>query len=171
MKAAVLTISDGVSRGEREDTSGPGLSARLQEKGWTVVRQGLVSDEQAEIEAKLREWAASGEMDLILSTGGTGVAPRDHAPEATLAVIERQVPGLQEAMRAAGLRSTPHSMLSRGLAGILGRTLIVNLPGSPRGALENLNVILPVLPHAVGLLRDEPGASTSHQLPDRASRA
>lgn len=171
MNAGVLTISDGVSRGEREDTSGPGLSARLQEKGWTVVRHGVVSDEQADIEATLREWVASAEVDLILTTGGTGVAPRDHAPEATLAVIERPVPGLQEAMRAAGLKSTPHSMLSRGLAGIRGRTLIVNLPGSPRGALENLNVILPVLPHAVGLLRDEPEASKSHRVPDHGHRA
>lgn len=171
MNAGVLTISDGVSRGEREDTSGPGLTTRLQEKGWTVARHGVVSDEQAEIETKLREWVASGDVDLILTTGGTGVAPRDHAPEATLAVIERQVPGLQEAMRAAGLKSTPHSMLSRGLAGIRGRTLIVNLPGSPRGALENLNVILPVLPHAVGLLRDEPEASKSHRVHDPGHRA
>lgn len=171
MNAGVLTISDGVSRGEREDTSGPGLTTRLQEKGWTVARHGVVSDEQAEIETKLGEWVASGDVDLILTTGGTGVAPRDHAPEATLAVIERQVPGLQEAMRAAGLKSTPHSMLSRGLAGIRGRTLIVNLPGSPRGALENLNVILPVLPHAVGLLRDEPEASKSHRVHDPGHRA
>ncbi len=171
MKAGVMTISDGVSRGEREDTSGPGLRAKLIERGWTVVRQGVVSDEQAEVEAALKEWAASGEMDLILTTGGTGVAPRDHAPEATLAVIDRQVPGLQETMRAAGLRNTPHSMLSRGVAGTRGRTLIVNLPGSPRGASENLDVILPVLPHAVGLLRDEPSARSSHGLPDRGNRA
>ncbi len=171
MNAGVLTISDGVAAGTRQDTSGPALKTLLESHGWTIARTAVVSDDQAGIEAVLSAWADGGEIDLIVSTGGTGVAPRDHAPEATLAVIERSVPGLQEAMRASGLRSTPHAMLSRGLAGIRGRTLIINLPGSPRGATENLEVVLAVLPHAVGLLREDPGASSSHRVPDHGHRA
>jgi molybdenum cofactor synthesis domain-containing protein len=110
----------------------------------------------------LIEWADSGEVDIILTTGGTGFAPRDITPEATRAVIERDAPGLAETMRAESLKKTPHAMLSRAVAGIRGRTLIVNLPGSPKGALENMQTILPVLPHAVQLLTGDPGSEASH---------
>ena len=119
-------------------------------------------DEQAEIAAKLAHWADALGLDLILTTGGTGFAPRDVTPEATRDVVERETPGLAEAMRAASLRITPHAMLSRGVAGIHGRTLIVNLPGSPKGAVENLATIAPVLPHAIELLRESPEAEQHH---------
>jgi len=121
-----------------------------------------VPDERGEIAATLRQWADEFGLELILTTGGTGVAPRDVTPEATLAVVERLTPGLAEAMRAESLRVTPHAMLSRGVAGIRGRTLIVNLPGSPKGAVENLLTILSVLPHAVELLQEDPDAERHH---------
>ncbi|MCK4694046.1 MAG: MogA/MoaB family molybdenum cofactor biosynthesis protein, partial [Anaerolineales bacterium] len=146
MRVGVLTISDRSSRGEREDRSGPLLKELIENQGWRVVRFDVVSDDQQDIEALLRVWADSGEVDLILTTGGTGFSSRDRAPEATLAIIERLAPGLVEAMRAASLKVTPHAMLSRAIAGIRGRTLIVNLPGSPRAVAENLKVILPALP-------------------------
>lgn len=122
----------------------------------------MVSDDAALIEATLRSWADSGEIDLILTTGGTGFAARDVTPEATLAVIERQAPGLAEVMRSSSLKVTPHAMLSRAVAGIRGRTLILNLPGSPKGAVESLQAVLPALPHAVKLLREDPSASAEH---------
>lgn len=162
MRVGVLTISDRSSRGEREDRSGPLLKELIENQGWRVVRFDVVSDDQQDIEALLRVWADSGEVDLILTTGGTGFSSRDRAPEATLAIIERLAPGLVEAMRAASLKVTPHAMLSRAIAGIRGRTLIVNLPGSPRAVAENLKVILPALPHAIDLLREEPGAEAGH---------
>jgi molybdopterin adenylyltransferase len=163
MRVAILTISDRAARGERDDLSGPLLRKKAEAQGWTVVRSEVISDDQAGIEKLLREWADSGEIDLILSTGGTGFSPRDRAPEATLATIERQAPGLAEAMRAASLAITPHAMLSRAVAGIRGKTLIVNLPGSPRAADENLAVIMPALPHAVELLREDPDAEARHR--------
>lgn len=165
MRVGVLTISDRSSRGEREDRSGPLLKELIENQGWRVVRFDVVSDDQQDIEALLRVWADSGEVDLILTTGGTGFSSRDRAPEATLAIIERLAPGLVEAMRAASLKVTPHAMLSRAIAGIRGRTLIVNLPGSPRAVVENLKVILPALPHAIDLLREEPGAEAGHTPP------
>lgn len=163
MRVGILTISDRSARGERPDASGPALVQAAQEQGWSVQRLEIVPDEQAVIQEKLADWCDSGELDLILTTGGTGFSPRDVTPEATLAVIERAAPGLAEAMRAASLQATVHAMLSRAVAGIRKRTLIVNLPGSPKGALENLKVILPALPHAVELLRDELGAEAGHQ--------
>lgn len=154
---AILTVSDRSSRGEREDRSGPAvreaLSALPQAR---VIAEEVVPDEVPAIEKVLRRWVEEG-VDLVLTTGGTGFSPRDVTPEATRQVIEREAPGLAEAMRAASLRQTPHAMLSRAIAGIAGRTLIVNLPGSPRAARENLEVILPALPHGLSKLRGDPG--------------
>jgi molybdenum cofactor synthesis domain-containing protein len=133
--------------------------------GWNVMFTEVVSDDRTEIEAMLIEWCASDAIDVILTTGGTGFAPRDQAPEATRAVLERPASGLAEAMRAASMKITPHAMLSRAEAGIRGRTLIVNLPGSPKAALENLQVVSPALPHAVSLLREDPNAEAGHHPP------
>lgn len=169
MRAGVLTVSDRSSRGEREDASGPEVSRVLVSQGWHVEKTAVVPDDRLEVQRILVAWADSGEVDLILTTGGTGFSPRDVTPEATQAVIERVAPGLGEAMRAAGLQSTPHAMLSRSVAGIRKRTLIVNLPGSPKAARESLEVILPVLPHAMALLADRPEAEGGHRFhrPDR----
>jgi molybdenum cofactor synthesis domain-containing protein len=138
------------------------LARLVHAAGWSVIKQAILPDEESRIRAALIEWADSGEMDVILTTGGSGFAPRDVTPEATRAVIDREAPGLAEAMRAASLKITPHAMLSRSVAGMRGATLIINLPGSPTGAEENLQVILPVLPHAVQLLRDDPGSEKTH---------
>lgn len=162
MRVGILTISDRAARGEYEDRSGPLLREKIEDQGWDVSRFEVVSDDQAEIEEYLKSWADSDEVDLILTTGGTGFSPRDRAPEATRAVVERLAPGLVEAMRAVSLRVTPHAMLSRAAAGIRGNTLIVNLPGSPRAAKENLAVILPVLPHGIDLLKESPSAEAGH---------
>lgn len=162
----ILTVSDRSARGQRPDASGPALAAEIEAQGWQVIRQGLVPDDLNSIQDQLVAWAAAGDIDVILTTGGTGFSPRDVTPEATLAVIERHASGLAEAMRLASLQVTPHAMLSRAVAGIRRRTLIVNLPGSPKGALENLKVILPVLPHAVELLREDPHAEAGHHTPE-----
>ncbi len=162
MKIMVLTVSDRSFQGEREDKSGPALIAILQAHGWEIVSTQIVPDEQSEIEDVLREQADSGEVDIILTTGGTGFSPRDRTPEATKNVIDRNAPGMAEAMRLASLKITPHAMLSRAVAGIRGKTLIVNLPGSPKAAKENLEVILPALPHAIQLLSDSPDAEAGH---------
>lgn len=162
IRIGILTLSDRSSRGERPDASGPALTRLIETQGWSVVKQSLLPDDESAIRQTLSEWAEGGEMDVIFTTGGTGFAPRDVAPEATRAVIEREAPGLAEAMRAASLKITPHAMLSRIVTGIRKRTLIVNLPGSPKGAVENLQVILPVLPHAVQLLREDPASESSH---------
>jgi molybdopterin adenylyltransferase len=162
IRFGLLTLSDRSSRGERPDASGPALAQLIQTQGWSIARQELLPDDEAAIRTLLAEWADSGEIDVILTTGGTGFAPRDVTPEATRAVIEREAPGLAEAMRAASLKITPHAMLSRVVAGIRKRTLIINLPGSPKGAIENLQVVLPVLPHAVQLLREDPQSESSH---------
>jgi molybdenum cofactor synthesis domain-containing protein len=127
-----------------------------------VVKHEVLPDDESAIREILVSWADSGELDVILTTGGTGFSPRDVTPEATRAVIQREAPGLAEAMRAASLRVTPHAMLSRIVTGIRGKTLIVNLPGSPRGAAENLQVILPVIPHAVQLLHEDPASESTH---------
>ena len=154
IRTAVLTISDKGARGEREDRSGPALEAALAGKA-TICATRIIPDEINLISAALVELADSGEVDLILTTGGTGFAPRDVTPEATLAVIEKQVPGIPEAMRQASLKITSRAMLSRACAGIRGKTLIINLPGSPKGALESLEVFLPVMAHAIETLRGE----------------
>jgi molybdenum cofactor synthesis domain-containing protein len=155
IRFAILTISDRSSRGERPNTSGPALVALVQAHGWRVTQHGIVPDEIDVIKNTLQAWSDSGEADVILATGGTGFAPRDVTPEATRAVVERLTPGLDEAMRSASLQVTPHAMLSRAISGIRKRTLIITLPGSPKGATENLQVILPALEHAVKLLREE----------------
>jgi molybdenum cofactor synthesis domain-containing protein len=162
IRFGILTLSDRSSRGERADASGPALMALIQAEGWSVVKHEVLPDDEASIREMLISWTDSGEVEVILTTGGTGFSPRDITPEATRAVIEREAPGLAEAMRAASLLVTPHAMLSRIVTGIRGKTLIVNLPGSPKGAMENLQVILPVLPHAVQLLREDPSSESTH---------
>lgn len=155
-RAGVLTVSDMGARGEREDTSGAAIKELLASIGVAVEKYEVVPDEIPLITARLTEWADSLALDLIVTTGGTGLAPRDVTPQATLSVIDYQAPGIAEAMRAEGLKHTPMSMLSRAVAGVRGKTLIVNLPGSPRGVRENLGLLLPVLPHALELLRGQP---------------
>lgn len=164
LRVAILTVSDRSSRGERPDASGPALVKACNESSWAVADTAITPDDQNAIRAKLIEWADSGKIDLILTTGGTGFAPRDVTPEATLSIIDRLAPGLAEAMRSASLRITPHAMLSRAVAGIRKSTVIVNLPGSPKAALENLATIAPVLPHAVELLQDSPSAEKGHTI-------
>jgi molybdopterin adenylyltransferase len=164
MRFGILTISDRSSRGERPDASGPALEETVTAQGWQVLRQQIIPDDFSAIRQRLLDWSESGDLDVILTTGGTGFSPRDVTPEATQAVIERPTPGIAEAMRAASLQVTPHAMLSRAAAGICRRTLIVNLPGSPKGAEENLQVILPVLTHAVALLANDPRAEAGHQV-------
>ena len=162
IRFGILTLSDRSSRGERPDTSGLELARVVQAQGWSVDKQEILPDDQSAIRDRLINWTDSGELDVILTTGGTGFSPRDVTPEATRAVIERDAPGLAEAMRAASLAITPHAMLSRVVTGIRKRTLIINLPGSPKGAVENLEILLPVLPHAVQLLREDPASESTH---------
>ena len=162
IRFGILTLSDRSSRGEREDASGPALAALIRAENWSVAKELILPDDESTIRSTLLEWADGGEVDVILTTGGTGFALRDVAPEATRAIIQREAPGLVEAMRTESLKKTKHAMLSRAMAGIRGRTLIVNLPGSPKGAVENLQTILPVLPHAVQLLTDDPNSEASH---------
>jgi molybdenum cofactor synthesis domain-containing protein len=158
----ILTISDRSKKGARPDLSGPALVEAVEAAGWKVASYEIVPDELDVVRLQLLSWADAQTMDVILTSGGTGFAPRDVTPEATRTVIERFTPGLDEAMRAASLAVTPHAMLSRGISGIRKRTLIVNLPGSPKAALENLQVIAPVLGHAIQLLRDDPAGEQGH---------
>jgi molybdopterin adenylyltransferase len=163
IRFAVVTVSDRSYQGMREDTSGPALVEEIKSKDWEVIKAILIPDEIEEIEGALLELSERPlNIDVVLTTGGTGFSPRDVTPEATLAVIQRSTPGLSEVMRAESLKITPHAMLSRATAGIRNRTLIINLPGSPRAALENFRVILPVLQHAIDLLREDPDSETGH---------
>lgn len=155
-RIGILTLSDKGSVGERVDTSGPAIAETLAGVG-EISATALLPDEQGQIEQLLCSWCDEHGLDLILTTGGTGLSPRDFTPEATLKVIDRQVPGMAEVMRQAGLQKTPHAMLSRGVAGIRGRTLIINLPGSEKAVRENLGAILPALPHALVTLRGSSG--------------
>lgn len=154
--AAVVTVSDRCFRGERPDNAGPVAAELLKAAGYQVVRTGLVPDEQPKIEHLLREIADAGSVQLLVTTGGTGFSPRDVTPEATLAVCTRLTPGIPEAMRYASLRITPRAMLSRAQAGIRHGTLIVNLPGSPKAARENLEAVLPALAHGLEMLSGRP---------------
>jgi molybdopterin adenylyltransferase len=153
MRVAILTVSDSVFRGKRADLSGPALRERCVQLGWQVAAAETVSDDSHMIQAFLIACADSQQADIILTTGGTGLGPRDVTPEATAAVCARLIPGFGEVMRAAGKGSNPHAALSRAVAGVRGQTLIVNLPGSPKGAVESLDAVASLLPHAVETLR------------------
>lgn len=152
MRVAVLTISDSVSQGKREDLSGPAVVAFCRGLAWEIVITLFVSDDLAAIRQKLCELADSGRFDLVLTTGGTGIGPRDNAPEATQAVADRIIPGIGEEMRRKGLEKTPTAILSRAVAASRRKTLIVNLPGSPKGATESIEAVAHLLPHAVQVL-------------------
>ncbi len=151
----ILTISTSGAQGQREDTSGQAIREALEPQGYSVVHYEIVSDDQELIAGQLSQWADAGDVDLIVTTGGTGLGRRDVTPEACLSVLDKEVPGLAEAMRANTLQFTPMAMLSRSVAGIRGNTLIITLPGSPKGVLECLEVVKPVLPHALELLKQE----------------
>ncbi|MDY0040844.1 MAG: MogA/MoaB family molybdenum cofactor biosynthesis protein [Desulforhabdus sp.] len=153
---AIITVSDKGAKGEREDVSGSSLAELLAAGGYQVLYREVVPDQTERISEVLRRYADQERAALIVTTGGTGVAPRDVTPEATLAVVSRTIPGMAEAMRAASLGKTPHAMLSRAVVGIRGSSLIVNLPGSPKGALENLATLLPALPHALDKIQGDP---------------
>lgn len=151
LRAAVITISDSAFQGKRRDGSGPAVVELLQQSGWTVAHNRVIADDLAVIAATLRELCAQG-VEAVFTTGGTGVSHTDVTPEATRKVITREIPGLAEQMRREGAKATPTAILSRGVAGISGTTLVINLPGSPQGAVDSLKAILPVLPHAAEIL-------------------
>lgn len=152
IRVAILTVSDSSATGKREDLSGPALARKCEEFNWNVSAQTVVPDDPEKISAQLTRWADGGNADLILTTGGTGIGPRDHTPEATLDILDRELPGIAELLRFRGLEQTPFSVLSRGTAGTRNRTLIVNLPGSPQGAVYSLGIIEPLVVHGIRLL-------------------
>jgi molybdopterin adenylyltransferase len=162
LRFGILTASDRSSRGERPDLSGPALVNLVTSRGDIVVRAAIFPDDLSALRDAIVTWCDSSEMDVMLITGGTGFAPRDVTPEATRQAMEREAPGLAEAMRAESLKVTPHAMLSRGVCGIRRKTIIINLPGSPKAAVENLQVVLPVLDHAAELLQESPQAESHH---------
>jgi len=156
MNAAILTMSDKGAEGLRTDASGPALERWLADREVTTIEYKMIPDDVATIAATLKEWSDSGRFDLILTTGGTGVSPRDVTPDATVQVLDRLIPGFGEVMRMKSLEKTPHAMISRAVAGIRGKTLIINLPGSPKGAIENLEAVWPAIPHAVAKIQGDP---------------
>ena len=162
MRFGVLTISDRSSSGDRTDISGPAISDSIRKMGWEIQKTGIIPDDLEIIQKTLSDWADSCEIDVLISTGGTGFAPRDVTPEATRLVLEKLTPGLDEVMRAKSIQITPHGMLSRGVSGIRKSTIIINLPGSPKAAVENLQVIFPVLEHASKLLKNDPESEKGH---------
>jgi molybdopterin adenylyltransferase len=169
VRVGVLTISDRAFAGQYTDEAGPIIKAMVKEHlGWEIAEQAVAPDEIDQIQQVVIRWVDDAHLNLIVTTGGTGFAPRDVTPEATRGVIDREAPGLAEAMRSASLQVTPHAMLSRAVCGIRGRCLIINLPGSPRAVREQFTVILPVLPHALDLLNENKGAESAHQSLRRA---
>lgn len=162
LRVAIMTISDRSASGEREDLSGPVLQNFCLEQKWQVYDRAIVPDDGEQIKKQLINWTDENKVDIILTTGGTGFSPKDVTPEATKAIIEKDAPGLAEAMRLASSQKTPHAFLSRAVVGIRKQTLIINLPGSPRGALENLKSIYTLLPHAVELLQNCKDAEKHH---------
>lgn len=167
MRIAILTISDACSRGERKDESGDVIAAWVSARKATLAARSLVADETVDIVRALAAWCDADEADLVITTGGTGVAPRDVTPEATRVVIEREAPGIAEELRRHGMASTKFSMISRGVAGIRHRTLIVNLPGAPKAVEDGLKIIEQIADHAVKLIRGEP---TAHASADPSTR-
>ena len=164
MKIGVLTISDRGSRGEYEDRSGPLAEEIVNGRSpWQVTHRAIIPDDLEVITQTLRKWSDEEGVNLILTSGGTGFAPRDITPEATKAVIERETPGIAEALRSASLKITQHAMLSRAVAGIRGQTLIINMPGNPKAVRENLEVLLPILPHALELITNTPASDKGHR--------
>ncbi len=159
----ILTISDAVSKGQRQDISGANIQRIVAKIGGQTIKRDVVPDERELIAGKLAEWADGGQLELVITTGGTGLSPRDVTPEATLQVLERVVPGLPEAMRARTGEKNIHAMLSRGVAGIRARCLIINLPGNPAGVEESLEAVLPAIPHAIDIMK---GLTPSHTPPE-----
>jgi molybdopterin adenylyltransferase len=162
IRAAILTVSDRSSKGERDDLSGPALTKLCQSENWELLESRIIPDELDQIISQLKLWSDSGKLDLILTTGGTGFSPRDITPEATKMVIEKEAPGLAEAMRHFSAQVHPHAYLSRGTSGIRKQTLIINLPGSPKGAVDNLKIIAKLIPHAIELLQNCKNAEIHH---------
>ncbi len=152
LRVAVITISDSVSAGKNEDKSGPAVIARCRELGWEIKSSLVIPDDPPSIREQLRQFADSGRVDLILTTGGTGLSPRDSTPEATIAVADRLVPGFAEEMRRKGMEKTPRAILSRAVAAVRHKSLILNLPGSPKGAVESLDALADLLPHSVAII-------------------
>lgn len=164
IRFGILIISDRSFRKEREDLSGPAIKSLILDQGWEVTQIDLVPDEIADIQRVLIHWCDQGLCDIVLTNGGTGFAPRDNTPEATLSIIDKNTPGISEVIRQESFKITPHAMLSRAVSGIRKNTLIINLPGSPKAALEGLQIILPVIPHAVELINSSSASEAHHQM-------
>ena len=159
---AIVTISDRSSEGIREDRSGPAIAEFCSKQGWSIIESAIIPDELDMISKTLVQLSNNQNINLIFTTGGTGFSPRDNTPEATLSIIEKNAPGISEYIRLKSMEVTPHAMLSRGVSGIRKKTLIINLPGSPKAAIESIEFILPALPHAIALLHENKGQETKH---------